>query len=185
MVIMNATIYTSGIEMNGEKGKELKQVNLKKYMTKCMTFTLNGLIKIIGDDGMNQIEMLQALMENNKKKARMIKDNKGSESLGCYISTMLVVNEEGRVAWMQGKSFYIVSVNDKSEWEIIEPKRKLKEMCFGEAYYEFMHADTNLEGVRSVLTGSTLTLDNGHITKEEYTGKWTIEGIYEDESEDK
>ena len=133
------------------------------------------------DDGMNTLEMFGKLIENHKRKAVRIKDRDGNADAKGY---KLCVGCYNIVVWSHSNLTYDINVNDKSEWEIIEPKRKLKEMCFGEAYYEFMHADTNLEGVRSVLTGSTLTLDNGHITKEEYTGKWTIEGIYEDESED-
>ena len=134
---------------------------------------------------MNQLEMLGKLMENDKRKARMIKDNKGSESLGCYISTMLVVNEEGRVAWMQGKSFYIVSVNDKSEWEIIEPKRKLKEMCFGEAYFEvFVNDKAPCRDLKSVLSGLSYERTLSQIPIEEMRGLWTIKGIYEESEDD-
>ena len=130
---------------------------------------------------MNLLEMLGKLIENDKRKARCIKDhggNKGSTHNVCVIL--------GKIVWEDNIAFHVLC-DSKSEWEIIEPPRKLKEMCFGEAYYEWA-IDENMcsNHVRSVLSG--LRFGDRYlyeITKEEYTGKWTIEGIYEDESEDK
>ena len=138
---------------------------------------------------MNQLEMLQALMENPKRKAQQIKNCLGHGVNGSY---KLYVDNINRVVWSDSHNpFTFFVANEKSEWEIIEPERKLKEMCFGEVYYEWaLYGGVQARDVRSMLSGLDYERNFyertlSQISREEMMGKWTIEGIYEDESEEK
>ena len=124
---------------------------------------------------MNQLEMLGKLMEDPKRKAKMIVSNVGEK---VFDADNLIVDEHKKIKWECGSS-YNFYVDSKSQWEIIEPPRKLKEMCFGEAYYLWANTNIDLDGFRSVVTEQDFNRLDKEITKEELVGKWTIEGIYE------
>ena len=134
---------------------------------------------------MNQLEMLQALMENPYRMAKMIKSTDGNNV--AFKDALLAVNDNKQVIWKKSLNKFVFCIDDnKSKWEIIEPKRKLKEMCFGEAYHWWsIKDDVNSRDVKSVSSGLSYgERYNYCIPKEEMMGKWTIKGIY-DESEDK
>ena len=129
---------------------------------------------------MNRIEMAKMLFENPKLKA---KDNKGNIVFCC------VHNGCCKKIKFEDSDYNLMLMSDCNEsWEIIEPPRKLKEMCHGEAMYHY-HNDTprgnNYEkniytyDVKSVLTGNTIAKRDNIL--EEYKGLWTIEGIFEEE----
>jgi hypothetical protein len=112
---------------------------------------------------MNTLEMLGKLVENPKRKAKAA----GSDFIWEVDGYGFVLN---------------FNVDDERQWEIIEPQRKLKEMCFGEAYREWVLSNNqDARSMRSVLSGLDFSRSMREIPKEEMMGKWTYEGVYEDE----
>ena len=129
---------------------------------------------------MNRLEMAQRLFDNPKLKA---KDNKGN------IVFCDVRDGYYKKIKLEDSDYNLMLMSDcNEEWEIIEPPRKLKEMTFGEVYYHYQNDTPRGKGyetsicsyeMKSVLTGNTLATRSK--TLEEYTGNWTIEGMFEEE----
>lgn len=127
------------------------------------------------DTTVNTWQMVKALMENPKRKAK-------SDSLAG-----IVFMKNGCLKWDDGSEFkltlkcegYVDSLM-ADDWIIIEPPKKLKEMSFGEAYYIF-HKLKDLEcGDLKTICGKVFMGVN-HNTKEEMMGLWTVKGIFEDD----
>lgn len=126
---------------------------------------------------MTRLEMIQKLAENPKRKAKMVIDCDGN---GIANYNVYIVNEKGEIIELvTNTKLYLTIKGDLSEWEIIEPKKELRKMSFGEAiYYSELNSKMCRE-VKSCLTG--LDYSRNEISLEEYTGLWTVEGIYEEE----
>ena len=134
-------------------------------------------------DAMNDLEMIQALRENPKRKATY---NKGysfvmfKENVLTWYASIIDTNH----SFSNNNPFKIVS-NDSDcinkNWEIIEPERTLKQMSFAEAYS--IVNDTMgkyYEDMVSVVSNLHFDRPKEDVTSKEIMGLWTIEGIYED-----
>lgn len=117
------------------------------------------------------------LLKNPKDKVRVLKDRYGNK---CSGNAYIHINSEGYICYGKSQhSFRLYVENDKAEFEVI---RGLKEMSFGEAYYVYHNIeDVTFKNFKSVITELGFNRDDSDISKEEYMGLWTIEGVYEDE----
>lgn len=128
-------------------------------------------------------EMIKALMENPKRKAETVGSRFNEivcsvgHSLYFELKNIKAKNDELEETEFNGN----VSLNDK--WTIIEPPKKLKEMTFGEAIYYWSNIDDiKNKDIISCVSGETLEKRNWRqISKDEYLGLWTVEGVFEDE----
>ena len=125
------------------------------------------------------LDMIKKLYENPRRVAELIGNSVFSVRKWCSV----MVNARGVIVWDNYVPFEIC-VEDGLLWKIIEPPKKLKEMSFGEANWWYANTDVFSYDVRSVLTGKALLKGLKYITKEEFMGLWTVEGVYE-ESEGK
>lgn len=127
----------------------------------------------------DRLEMFRLLKENPKREAIQVIDFLGYEvkiPVKVIGNTIMYLSPNGL------SSNVLMLTEDKSEFEIIEPQKKLREMDFGEAYW---HLTINcLDGYEliSCISGKTFARSDIEIDQEEFMGKWTIEGIYEEES---
>ena len=130
---------------------------------------------------MNTREMLQALTEDSKREAVMMTDGYGEncEKFDEKLRTVKV-GIFGVLKWTDTGENLEILVNDKRVWKIIEPPKKLKEMIFGEAYWHYWASGPYSCDFKSVLTGKDFR-DEEDISREEFMGLWTVEGIYEEE----
>lgn len=124
---------------------------------------------------MNDLEMIQALRENPRRKAT---HNKG------YSFVMFKENVLTWDSFTNNNPFRIVS-NDSDcinkNWEIIEPERTLKQMSFAEACLElYQNVELTDGDIISVFSDKSLDRNLRRISLDEFKGLWTVEGIYED-----
>lgn len=118
-------------------------------------------------------EMVKALMENPKLKAKL-KD--GNNTYEIRYSSSGHFTDTGRYY-----DFSFHRVTDR--WEIIKQPKKLKEMSFGEAMaYCYDDVNTKYQDIVSCSSGKNFGVYANEITREEYkSGLWTVRGIYEDD----
>lgn len=122
---------------------------------------------------MTRIEMIQALAENPKRKALQTKSKDGMTMNAVY-----EVCKNGEI------SIGVYVKNDLSEWEIIEPPKKLREMEYGEAvYWLFKDKNKLWHSMKSCVTSEDAARDFKDVSFQEYLGKWTVEGIYEEDND--
>ena len=121
----------------------------------------------------DRLEMARKLFENPKLKS---KSNKGR---------LVKVNGVNPL-WLDDEKNQIIQLElfEDETWEIIEPK--LKEFCFGELQYILINKPyISYVNCKSVESGSNLAKLRAETTLEELKGKWTIEGYYEEDDNDK
>lgn len=126
---------------------------------------------------MDRLEMARELFKNPKLRA---------EDTDCADSMVGV--RKSKEPNVHGNEIYNVKYGFtlhlgeglNETWKIIKPK--LKEFCFGEAMYIYAN-NINLD-VRSVVTGLFINRPIADISLEEFKGKWTVDGYYEEELED-
>lgn len=119
---------------------------------------------------MNKFEMFLKLLENPKRMGTTTDSNSYAVYFDGYC-----------FRWKDSDDMVSTCYYPYEEWQIIEPQKKLKEMDFGEAYYILHTTDDVYVGkLKSVITDKAFDRSDNEITKEEYMGKWTVEGIYEE-----
>ena len=121
---------------------------------------------------MNRIEMAQKLLENPKLRA-----TNGKYEVYCD-----VCEDYGTSVIRRNDKHWMLTLSENGEdWEIIEPPKKLKQMSYGEVMWHYKNSIfvkfKSLQEIKSVETGRTFNVND--LTLEEYTGLWTIDGIYE------
>ncbi len=130
---------------------------------------------------MTRLEMIQKLIENPKRIAIQTKTSGGRPVDATYH-----VNDYGRIVDEDDDSIAMYAFADESEWDVVEPKKKLKQMNYGEAMYALIHSpnpeygDWFYSDLKSVVTGYDAERAWEDVTKEEFLGLWTVEGVYED-----
>ena len=120
---------------------------------------------------MDRLEMARKLFENPKLKA--------INSFGVKVHVKKVIEEDAEwfdLVWTMRDFTMDMIINRDETWEIIEPK--LKEFCFGEIIYLCKKGGIYTGNIKSVETGSSYLKRD--LILEEYKGKWTIEGYYEE-----
>ena len=117
-------------------------------------------------------EMVDMLLENPKREAFFIDK---------FMEHRIICNKRGEIVWKNNDlTIHFSTVHKDRRWTIIESPKKLKEMSFGEVMYywaELNELDSN--SFVSCVTGKSISRVWSEITKEEYMGFWTVEGIYE------
>ena len=128
---------------------------------------------------MNTLEMLQALTENPKRKGQLVVNSNGRQLYDMELANNVVEVVDNMFVWQDGVPV-ILRTDSTTKWKIIEPPKKLKQMCFGEAYWHYWASGPYSCDFKSVLTGKDFR-DAEDISKEEFMGLWTVEGIYEED----
>jgi len=119
---------------------------------------------------MNRLEMAQKLFKNPKLEARSNFDEE------AYVQSY---SSSKRIAYKHNHKMVGMYCDSDEVWEIIEPK--LKEFTFGEMIHIlFKSLSVVCSQCKSVVTNLDYTRDMNKISIEEYDGKWTIEGYYEE-----
>ena len=134
-----------------------------------------------------RLEMVQKLIENPERKAKMIVDSNGFDIdisiVESKTNNIVEANKYATLSWVEGMNPLTIPIHDKSRWKIIELPKKLKQMSFGEAYWWYGNTeDVYGRDLKSVLTGEDFSRSYCKISKEELMGLWTVKGVY-DESE--
>ena len=121
---------------------------------------------------MNRLEMAHKLFE--------FPDDIAREKLGSIVYAEY--NSDGVITlyWQKSRNEVSLQYYPNEVWEIIEPKKKLKEFDFGEAYHIY-YSESSQPKIKSCVSGKIYDdEDMGEQTLEELKGKWTVEGYYED-----
>ncbi len=124
---------------------------------------------------MNRLEMFAKLIENPKRKA---KNNDGETAVLRKNHKSFEVSYE-----FSGDILHLILYDDET-WGIIEPDKKLKEFCYGEAMWMYFNGDNiHTNKINSCISGKCMPASLCTMSLEEFKGKWTIDGYYEDEGE--
>ena len=120
---------------------------------------------------MNRLEMAQKLFKNPELKAESNLESRVEVCInGIGVPELRCIND---------KKVLRLELAEYEAWEIIKPK--LKEFTFGEMIHIlFKSLSVVCSQCKSVVTNLDYTRDMNKISIEEYDGKWTIEGYYEE-----
>ena len=111
-----------------------------------------------------------------QRKFKVTKDVHGNDV--PFGEESIVKLDQETLRWKNGTFFSLhYAENDLSEFE---PIQELRKMSFGEAMYYYYVEDRKGKDIISVSNGCTINCGFTHMTKDEFLGEWTVEGVYEE-----
>ena len=127
---------------------------------------------------MTRKEIIKWWLENpSERKFKVVTDIYGANV--PYDTNCIVSAKDGFLRWGDGYEFHLYHNGD--DLARFEPIRELRKMSFGEACYYYY--DEGIAGVYVICveTGQNMERFLGEMSKTEFMGSWTVEGIYEDD----